>query len=84
LIKQNFLNEIKLDNIECRNSHVIFLTGKNIKLSHFMQHDKNKSQPHLIHIHREYTIAVKTLRDKIFCNSLLAYFASLKRLLSIQ
>jgi hypothetical protein len=49
-----------------------------------MQHDKNKSQPHLIHIHCEYTIAVKTLRDKIFCNSLLAYFASLKRLLSIQ
>jgi hypothetical protein len=49
-----------------------------------MQHDKNKSQPHLIHIHREYTTAVKTLQDKIFCNSLLAYFASLKRLLSIQ
>jgi hypothetical protein len=34
-------------------NYVIFLTGKNIKLSQFIQRDKNKSQPAFIHIHGE-------------------------------
>jgi hypothetical protein len=35
---------------------LIFLTEKNIKLGHFIQHDQNKSQQPLIDIHRESTI----------------------------
>jgi hypothetical protein len=31
----------------------IFLTVKNVQLSQFIQHDKNKSQPPLIQPHRE-------------------------------
>jgi hypothetical protein len=46
------LNWTTLFKFECRNSHVIFLTGKNIKLSQFI-HNKNKSQQPLIHTHRE-------------------------------
>jgi hypothetical protein len=47
---------------------------KNIKLSQFIQHDKNKSQPPIIHIHHESiiysaetTISVLIFSDKI-CN----------------
>jgi hypothetical protein len=51
----SMLGKFQTDNLEKRfgHNHVIFLTGKNIKLSQFIQHDKNKSQPPLIHIHRE-------------------------------
>jgi hypothetical protein len=47
------LNWTTLFKSKCRNCHIIFLTGKDIKLSYFIQHDKNKLQPPLIHIHRE-------------------------------
>jgi hypothetical protein len=49
---------------ESQNNHVIFLTGKNIKLSQFIQHDKNKSQPPLTHIHRELIIGRYSLSSE--------------------
>jgi hypothetical protein len=47
------LNHTTLFKFEFRNTHVIFLTTKNLKFSHFIQHDKNKLQLPLIHIHHE-------------------------------
>jgi hypothetical protein len=47
------LNQTTLFKFEFRNTHVIFLTTKNLKFSHFIQHDKNKLQPPLIDIHHE-------------------------------
>jgi hypothetical protein len=47
----------------------IFLTVKNVQLSQFIQHDKNKSQPPLIHIHRK----VVLWRSKNFSRHFLSF-----------
>jgi hypothetical protein len=63
------LNQTTLFKFEFRNTHVIFLTTKNLKFSHFIQHDKNKLQPPLIDIH--YTICNTTVTCKDYTMDIL-------------